>query len=95
MFGGGGKVIGGWETSLLLGARVGVAMVVTLPLPVVSGVRLRHLRRRLVRLLLPDCRGPGVSKVRSVVGGRGVRPLLLPPGLPGPPASWGVGGCTG
>ena len=74
---------------------VPVAMVVAQPLPGFRGVHLHHLRRRLVRLLLADRQGPGVSTVHSVVVAQWGRPLPLRLGLLGRPVLWGVGGYTG
>ena len=70
-------------------------VMVTQPLQGVPVIRRRHRRRPPGRLLSLDHWDPGVSTGRSVVGVRGVRPLLLYPGLPGRPVLWGVGGCTG
>ena len=74
---------------------VPVVVMMTQPLPGVPVVRHPHRRRLPGRLLLPDRRDPWVSTVRSVAGVRGVRPLLLPLGLPRRPVLWGVGGYTG
>ena len=68
-------------------------VMVTQPLPGVPVIR--HRRRLPDRLLLPYRRGPRVSTVHSVVGAQEERPLQLPPGLPGRPVLWGVGGYMG
>ena len=97
--------VGGLWSLLLPGVSVGVLLTQLLPgVPVdvllaqpLPGVPVIHLRpyRRPVRLLLSGHLGLWISTVIMGMAAPEVRLRPLPPGLPGRPVRWVIGGCTG